>query len=209
MGVKERRATEKQMRRNQILDAARKLLFSQGIENVSISRISKEAQLGVGTIYFYFKNKEDIFVALQEEGLAFLFSMILKIQGKSLGPDEKLAQVAAAYYDFSQNQQEYFNIINYFLASARVYFPEKQKKQIDLSGNKILKVIETIVFQGVEEGFFQEQDPRKFSIMFWGTIHGLIQFKKLEHTTLENENLSRIYQYSVDKLIQTMVKPSS
>ncbi len=51
MGVKERRALEKQMRRNKILDAARKLLFSQGFENVSISKISKEAQLGVGTIY--------------------------------------------------------------------------------------------------------------------------------------------------------------
>lgn len=207
MGIKERRAMEVQVRRNQILDAARQLLFSLGIENVSISRISKKAQLGVGTLYFYFKNKEEIFIALQEEGLELLFSMIQQVQEKKLGLDEKLVQVAEAYYDFSQNQSEYFNIINYFLASARIYFPEKQKKQIDLSGNKILKVIEHIVLQGVESGFFQEQDPRKFSIMFWGTIHGLIQFKKLEHTTLENENLRLIYKYSVNKLIQTITKP--
>ncbi len=79
MGVKERRELEKQARRDQILDAARKLLFSQGIEKISISRISKEAELGVGTIYFYFKNKEDIFIALQQEGVDVLFSGILKI----------------------------------------------------------------------------------------------------------------------------------
>ncbi len=205
MGVKERRALEKQMRRNQILDAARKLLFSQGIENVSIIKISKEAQLGVGTIYFYYKNKEDIFIALQEEGLAFLFSTIQQIQGKQLNPREKLKEVSIAYYNFSQNQQEYFNIINYFLSSPRVFFQEEQKKMIDMSGNKILMVIENIIREGVKEGFFIEEDPRKFSILFWGTIHGLIHFKKLEHTTLQNENHLLVYEYSVDKLIQSIL----
>lgn len=79
MGVKERKAVEKQARRNQILDAARTLLFSSGINNISISKISKQAELSVGTIYFYYKNKEQIFVALQEEGLALLYSTILRV----------------------------------------------------------------------------------------------------------------------------------
>ncbi len=207
MGVKERRTLEKQMRRNQILDAARKLLISQGIEKISINKISKEAQLGVGTIYFYYKNKADIFVALQEEGLVFLFSTIQQIQKKQLSPGEKLVEVATAYYSFSQNQPGYFNIINYFLSSPRIFFQEEQKKLIDMSGNKILMVIENIIREGVENDVFLEEDPRKFSILFWGSIHGLIHFKKLEHTTLQNENHLDIYQYSVKKLIQGLQKP--
>jgi hypothetical protein len=65
-------------------------------------------------------------------------------------------------------------------------------------------VIENIVLEGVEAGAFLEDDPRKFSIMFWGMIHGLIHFKKLERTTLQNENHLVVYQYSVDKLIQSI-----
>ncbi len=76
-----------------------------------------------------------------------------------------------------------------------------------MSGNKILMVIENIILEGVEEGIFLEEDPRKFSILFWGTIHGLIHFKKLEHTTLQNENHLLVYQYSVDKLIQSIIMP--
>ncbi len=76
MGVKERKALERNMRRNQILDAARALLFSVGINNISISKIAKKAELGVGTIYFYYKNKEEIFAALQEEGLEILYNTI-------------------------------------------------------------------------------------------------------------------------------------
>jgi len=202
MGVKERRQLEKQARRNQILDAARKLLFSQGIEKVSISKISKEAELGVGTIYFYYKNKEDIFIALQEEGLALLFVIIQKIAGKTMGPDEKLRHIANAYYDFTETKKEYFNIINYFLSSPKVFFKEDLKQQVDMSGSKILAFIQEIIISGNQAGVFMEPYPEKFSIMFWGTIHGLVQFKKLEHTTLQNEAHKEIYDYSVEKIIQ-------
>ncbi len=202
MGVKERRQLEKLARRNQILDAARKLLFSQGIEKVSISKISKEAELGVGTIYFYYKNKEDIFIALQEEGLTLLFAIIQKIADKTMERDEKLRHIANAYYDFTETKKEYFNIINYFLSSPKVFFKEDLKQQIDMSGSKILTVIQDIIISGNQAGIFMEQHPEKFSIMFWGTIHGLVQFKKLEHTTLHNEAHKEIYDYSVEKIIQ-------
>ncbi len=206
MGVKERRKLEKQARRDQILDAARKLLFSHGIEKISINKISKEAELGVGTIYFYYKNKEDIFIALQEEGLALLFAIIQKIAAKPIEADHKLRQIASAYYDFTETQKEYFNIINYFLSSAKVFFKEDLKQQIDMSGTKILVVIQEIIAAGNQTGFFTEEDPQKFSIMFWGTIHGLLQFKKLEHTTLQNAAHMDIYKYSVEKMIQGIIK---
>ncbi|WP_457552502.1 TetR/AcrR family transcriptional regulator [Desulfobacula sp.] len=202
MGVKERRQLEKQVRRNQILDAARKLLFSQGIEKISINKISKEAELGVGTIYFYYKNKEDIFIALMEEGLAILFATIQKIADKTMGPDEKLRHIANAYYDFTEIQKDYFNIINYFLSSPKIFFREDLKQQVDMSGSKILVFIQDIIITGNQTGIFMEQSPEKFSIMFWGTIHGLVQFKKLEHTTLQNAVHKEIYDYSVEKMIQ-------
>ncbi len=69
MGLKERRSREKEARRNQILDAARALLFEKGLHATSINQIAKQAELGVGTIYFYYRSKEEIFADLQEEGL--------------------------------------------------------------------------------------------------------------------------------------------
>lgn len=202
MGVKERRESEKESRRNEILDAARTLLFTLGVENISISKISKKAELGVGTIYFYYKNKEDIFIALQQEGVEVLFSSIAPIAARDLAPDEKLRQVAQAYYEFTEDHREYFNIINYFLSSPKIFFTEDLKQQIDMSGTKILAAIREIVNSGNRTGVFMEKDPIKFAIMFWGTIHGLVQFKKLEHTTLENESHKAVYDYSVEKMVQ-------
>ncbi|HKL01223.1 MAG TPA: TetR/AcrR family transcriptional regulator [Desulfotignum sp.] len=205
MGATERRQKEKQIRRRQILDAARQLLFSHGIDHISISRISRTAELGVGTIYFHYKNKEDIFVALQEEGLAILYDQVKAVADKPLAPDEKLYQIAMEFYDFAQTKPRYYDIINYFLSSSRFFFTADRKQQIDMAGFRILRRIRKIVAQGTDRHLFFEKEPDKFAVMFWGTLNGLLQFKKLEHTALEHTPHRDIYQYSVKKLLQTIV----
>ncbi|MFA5906137.1 MAG: TetR/AcrR family transcriptional regulator [Desulfobacula sp.] len=204
MGTQERKALEKQLRRSQILDAARQLLFSSGIDSISISRISDKAELGVGTIYFYFKSKEEIFAALQEEGLDLLYSKILKAVKNDTAPENQLAGIAKVYYRFSEENKNYFDIINYFLSSPRVFFEQELKQKIDMSGHKILKIIRDTVLSGIQGGVFEEPAPGRFAVMFWGTLHGLLHFKKLEHTVLENENHQDLYEYSVNKLIDAI-----
>ena len=78
MGLKERRKRERQERHTQIMDAARTVLFEHGMPMASIKRIAQAAELGVGTLYSYFASKEDIFIALQEEGLEILSRKIQK-----------------------------------------------------------------------------------------------------------------------------------
>ena len=56
-------------RRKQILEVAKKVFASRGYYNTNIEMICKKAGVGRGTIYRYFKNKEDIFAVLLEEGL--------------------------------------------------------------------------------------------------------------------------------------------
>ena len=55
MSLKERREREKEERRKQILDAARALLFEKGLNSTSMNQIAKQAEIGVATIYFYYK----------------------------------------------------------------------------------------------------------------------------------------------------------
>jgi TetR/AcrR family transcriptional regulator len=204
MGTQERKALEKELRRSQILDAARQLLFSSGIDNISISGIANKAELGVGTIYFYFRSKEEIFAALQEEGLGLLYSGIIEVLEKESSPDKQLALIAKVYYRFSEENKNYFDIINYFLSSPRVFFEQELKHKIDMTGHKILKMIRETILAGIHGGIFTESSPGRFAIMFWGALHGLLHFKKLEHTVLENENHMDLYEYSVNKLIDAI-----
>jgi AcrR family transcriptional regulator len=201
MGLKERRAREKEARKGQILAAARKLLLKNGLQSTSINQIARMAELGVGTIYFYYQSKEEIFYSLQDEGLNILLREIDTIRRADTAPDEKLRETGMAYLRFSSEQKDYFDIINYFLATPTVILGAELKAQIDHKGSRILKLIDGFIREGISDGMFRPVDSNKVAVMFWGALHGLTQFKKLEDTVLEGENHQHLFNYAVDQLI--------
>lgn len=204
MGLKERRAREKQERKRQILAAARTLLFSEGLQGTSINKIAEKAELAIGTIYFYFRNKEEIFAALQQEGLSILYARIQEAMKQDQNPETRLRATARVYLDFSRENKDYFDIINYFLSSPKVLFSPSVKEQIDENGNRVIQTMVKTIEQGISAGIFREVDAWRFAMMFWAALHGLIQFRKLRSTMLKTKDYQGLIDYSVDYLIHSL-----
>lgn len=191
-------------RRTQILNAARALLLKEGFSKTSVNKISRKAELSIGSIYFYFKNKEDIFASLQQEGLEILHAYVNSETEGITDCQERLKKGAEAYYRFSRKHKGYFDVVNYFLSSQQVFFSENEKRTIDSKGAMILENIANTVARGAEEGVFIEDYPGNFAMFFWASLHGLIQMRKLRGTMLESEDFDTFLQYSVDKLIDSI-----
>ena len=197
MGSIERRQREKEQRREQILDTARSLLLKKGIDATSMNQIARDAELSVGTLYLYFKNKESLFAALQEEGLDLLYTKIKEESTKGLTPREKLERVALAYLDFSEEHRKYFDIINYFLTSPEIVFPPSLKSRVDEHVNRILSVVEDILKEGVSKDA-DDREIRRLAVVFCSSLYGMLQFKKLRNTVLQGEDFRDLYMYSFD-----------
>ncbi len=205
MGVQERRLREKQERRRQILDASRQLLITRGLEAISINLIAKEAEIGVGTIYFHFKNKDEILAAIQAEGLSILHTDVEKIANSSQAIDEKLKNIAFAYLAFSEKQKFYFDIINYFLSAPEVIFTPELKERIDLAGFEIISLITAVIEDGQKQNKFPDEvQPDKVAIAFWGAVHGWILLKKMKHTILKGQSHPEFFAFAVDYFIRTI-----
>jgi AcrR family transcriptional regulator len=58
-----------ELRKNQILDGAKKLIARNGYYETHVEDILREVKIGKGTFYLYFKNKEDLFIAILERFL--------------------------------------------------------------------------------------------------------------------------------------------
>lgn len=204
MGKKERRERERQQRRTQILNAARALLLKEGFAKTSVNKISEKAELSIGSIYFYFKNKEEIFASLQKEGLEILHSYVVSETEKTADCIQKLKKSAEAYYRFSRDHGDYFDVINYFLSSSTVFFSEDVKRTIDSKGAIMLEHLADVVREGVREGVFEENKPGSFAVCFWASLHGLIRIRKLQGITMEFDDFDSFYSYSTDRLIDSL-----
>ena len=98
-------AAQKQTRRQQILDAALRCFSRDGFHNTTTADIVRESGVSQGTLYLYFKTKDDIIVALADDrhqGEAFLgamaqseqdpikgLSLLLELHGSSLENPER------------------------------------------------------------------------------------------------------------------------
>ncbi|MEN6293472.1 MAG: TetR/AcrR family transcriptional regulator [Methanobacterium sp.] len=116
MSLIARKEIEKIQRRNDILNAAEKLFFSKGYENVSLKDIAKEVKLGRSTLYLYFENKEELFFAVVLRGTRILYKMINDEVKKVKSSFEKLAGFRRAYYNFAKEYSDYLRAYNYLLS---------------------------------------------------------------------------------------------
>lgn len=202
MGLKERRQREKEARREQILKAARELLYKKGISGTSMNQIANRAELGVATLYSYFKSKEELFLAIGEEGLKLLRVKTVKVLESETDLKEKLRKVAIAYLDFSNDSKHFFYIINYFVSMPEVLFTPKSKNRIDQFAKETIEIVEGILSEGIKQAVFRPVEIERCAMMYWGMFHGLTQLKKFQSTLLKNDSHRDFYSYSVEQYIE-------
>ncbi len=109
MGVKERQERDREAVAKAILDAARELFVAEGYHSVSIRKIAERIEYSPAAIYSYFPSKDDIFLALAEEG----FRMLLDRAQEPAGPDplEDVRRAFWSFYEFSKSHPEHYALM--------------------------------------------------------------------------------------------------
>lgn len=176
MGLEERRRREKEQRRSAILNAARKLFFEKGFKEVTVSDIAKKAELSKGSIYLYFNSKEEIYTQI-------LFSDIEKFHKKSAhlfqngnSATELILELACIYIDFFLNDRELFRMMmNFMLHNEDMNLDASVNERIIEATNNTVKVIETFLQRGIEQGEFPADiNVRQSRNAIWGFLNGII-----------------------------------
>lgn len=110
MKLRAREPSTRQLVARAILDAARDLFVVEGYQQVSIRRIAERIEYSPAAIYRYFASKDDIFLALAEEGFRLLADQTLAPVETS-DPVESIRRAFWGYYEFSKAHPEYFALM--------------------------------------------------------------------------------------------------
>lgn len=175
MGIKERRKREKEHRRREILKAAKTLFFEQGFFGTSMNEIAKAAELSKGTLYLYFKNKEELYISLQIEGMEILNTAFTEAVENKTGWEEKLRAIGWAYYQFSRDHQQFFHI-NFQFQHGEI----TRSTSDDLFEKCFEAVVGNLNFlslpleDGMVAGQIKKDDPMAVAVVLWGSLTGII-----------------------------------
>lgn len=179
MSVAERREREQLMRREVILDAAGKLFEEKGYGPTTVDEIATLAELGKGTIYSYFKSKEEIYVALMEKNLSGLKERMNSVIKTSASAVDNLYGLYDTFISFHnenkgfvdtlliQTDEQLFIRLGHLADGLRAKFTE----WLDFVGSVLQK--------GVHQGEFTQMDVKKVAKIIIGIILGMIVENKM------------------------------
>ena len=190
MGIHERKEREKERRRQQIMVAAKRVFSGSGFSKSTMEDIAKEAELSPGTIYLYFKNKDELYASLSVRILQYL-SIRLKhvIENTDLQPEQyidALKQAMLDVYDFDP-----LIVINLFQLQSsetlKSLTPELLDEIVDLSRIS-LESMASIFQMGIEKGVFIDRHPFALADTLWALFSGIILWEESKKIINKNKD---------------------
>ena len=134
-----------------ILDAAVKVFAQKGFYNAKVADVAREAGIADGTIYLYFKNKDDLLISLFEtkmEEILFQFNERLK---NITSPCEKLRQFILLHFEMIENNPDLAEVFQVELRQSNKFLKDyHNQKFIDF-----LNIIGDILKEGKSRGEFK------------------------------------------------------
>jgi TetR/AcrR family fatty acid metabolism transcriptional regulator len=178
-----------------ILQVANEVFAEKGFQAATISQIARKANIAEGSIYDYFKNKEDLLFSIPEDRMEnFLFGLQEHLKGIR-GALEKLRKLIWYHLDFYERNQDYTRLLLLDLRQNPRFNQSRAYGMIRQYSKMILQVIE----EGKrEKSIRREVDSYILRDLILGTI---------EHFTIRGfimgrfPNLSAGAEYLHDAII--------
>jgi AcrR family transcriptional regulator len=205
-----------------ILDSAVALFTAKGFQATRMEDVAKKAGISKGLTYFYYKNKEDLFMALTKKAFDQLkeeFREVLRSKGKN--GLEMLTDLMGKIVNFAKEQPVYYQAVLNFLDVLKKYNQPALRKEIDplildsIHFHKLLEIHHDpiklgiqMVSQGIKDGSIRtELQPEITFYSVWAMIIG---FEKMSgpigYEGREAGVSPEAWQAGFTRLMQDMLK---
>lgn len=189
-------------RRDQLREAAYRVVSAKGYTNFTIRDIAREANLSTGLVHYYFKNKEDLLLSLLSEMNKTLKKTTVEILSRIDNPLEKLQTFMRLAFDQVSNEKEYYYVIIDFWAQANRN--ERMRKANIRLFDSYHEMLTKILEEGISENKFSVPDMKYTVTMIISMMQGFIT-----HYIIDNNAFDyREYTGKVIDDIVAMVNPA-
>jgi len=177
-----------EIRKNQILDAATKVFVRQGFQHARMDDIVEESGLSKGTLYWYFKSKEDIINAILRRLFAGDLENLEGLLQAEGAASERLIQFTHYRVIGLKRMSNLVPIIFEFYAVA--VHQQWIKQFINEYFEHFRMLLEELIQQGIDNGEFRHVNARNTAISFASLYEGLTLHWLMDPETVQWEILS-------------------
>jgi AcrR family transcriptional regulator len=176
MGIQERKEREKERRRQQIMVAAKRVFVEKGFAGATMEDIAREAELSAGTLYLYFKNKNELYASLTLRVLQYLNIRLEHLISDSESDlRSKISNIKNALLDVYEFDPLILRNL-FHLQSSEVLrsLSSELVDDIRIIGHNALEKLARIFQQGIQEGICSQHQPTAIADVVWALFSGVV-----------------------------------
>lgn len=159
-----------EQKKDKILVAATKLFAAEPFHKVLLSDVAEAAGVGKGTLYIYFKSKEDLYFEVHSQGFARLLSYLHeRIANSANGAAGNMEIVIREYINFAYQNPHLFELMRTLPENALGGSQREQNR------TQLRNLVESLLRQGIADGQFDDPHPELTARYILGLLRSLFR----------------------------------
>ncbi|NUN69670.1 MAG: TetR/AcrR family transcriptional regulator [Bacteroidetes bacterium] len=176
MGTIQRKEREKESRKESIIDAAQKVFFEKGLQLATMDEIAETAELAKGTLYLYYRSKEDLYLAVMMRGLILLRTMFEAVITRQLTTVRTMVEFMATFTGFFEQHRNYFRMFHFFnTPQFHKQVSEAMMAECDRCNHTLWTLVTGVLDRGKAEGTIRtDLSAIEIAVVLWTSSSSLM-----------------------------------
>lgn len=214
MGIIERKEREKERRRDEIIDAARKVFFDKGLVTATMDEIAEAAELSKATLYLHFPSKEELYLAVAMCGLRTLHGTFQEIIDRESSVVRTLHLMKEAYMEFYRTHRQYVHMFSFLqMSQFHKQVSDQMRSSCDAENDRHWEAIINLLRRGIAQKIIRDDiDPTEMAIVLWTNASSLMLRADNEHDMWKrrrNIDLRKTMDTSFRMTIDAILTPAA
>ncbi|MDQ0228714.1 TetR/AcrR family transcriptional regulator [Metabacillus niabensis] len=171
MPLSEQQLLNMKQKRKDILEAATKLFATEGFEGTTIKKVSEAANISFGSVFTYFKDKDELFYTAVVEPLKELSENVFAFSTEAENPMIELEKMIETHFKLFAGINAYLTLIVQVIGQHHRY-PDIFK-ELDRFHDEFRKRVSLLVENGQHKGMFAQQDPLTVATLYTSLLIGI------------------------------------
>ena len=190
MPIHERQLRDRERRRQQIIAASKRVFLSKGVAEATIKDIAEAAELSPGTLYIYFKNKDELYSSISIRMLKHLSLRLQRVKEiEEITHEERIKAVKEALFEAYEIDPPIFITLSHLQASETLdNISADLLNQIMGLSRQSLDILSAIFAKAMSDGSMQDFDSQKLALILWALFSGLVLWEESKRSLDPGKN---------------------
>ena len=171
-----RRERERERHRREMLDAAERVFVRDGFHQATVEHIAQEAEFAVGTIYNFFKSKEDLYARVIEKLAGDFLAMFEKEVLTKRDPEQAIGALIELRLKHFEEHRGFARVFLETSPASRLDLASGLPPSLDKLYDQYIETVTGIFERGIGNGSFEDLDPLYLTLCLEGIINAFVSY---------------------------------